>query len=191
MASYQTRTSNMFHSARHASWKARNASGKAPSERALGTCQSHPPPMQAHEPSGQKGGTTCTSPKPVEPIIMLPALARRSSTSAGKPRPTQKYHLCRQASPDAEVIALPASLARRRSTTSAGKPRPTQKLLVLGSRGPSKRCRQSCPTQPGIDVVDARSRMRSITRMTQPLLSSRGAPSRRGSCHPRASSPPQ
>ena len=83
----------------------------------LGTCQSHPPPMQAHEPSGQKGGTTCTSPKPVEPIIMLPALARRSSTSAGKPRPTQKYHLCRQASPDAELIG--ARLPRTKQTLPA------------------------------------------------------------------------
>ena len=59
-ASCQTRTSNMFPGVRHASWKALGMlPGKHPRNVPIS-----PPPMQAHEPSGQKGGTTCSAPKP-------------------------------------------------------------------------------------------------------------------------------
>ena len=107
----------------------------------------------------------CPGRIPVEPIIMLPALARRSSTSAGKPRPTQKYHLCRQASPDAEVIG--ARLPRTKQTLPA---------IMPDAARDRNRCRHRSPTQKS-DVcarhsmpVDARSRMRTITRMTLRLI---------------------
>jgi hypothetical protein len=136
-----------------------------------------PPPMQAHEPSGQKGGTTCTAPKPARTNQMLPALARRSSTSAGKPRPTQKFHLCRQASPDAEVPPLPASLARRRSSMLApadqanhagNMPNATRDQTTAGIAARRRTLGDACARYSM--SLDARSRTRTITRMTQPPI---------------------
>ena len=102
MASCQTRTSNMIHSARHASWKARNASGKhprnVPSERANLT----PPPRRLMSQVGRR-------------VAQHARLQSRSNRSNAAGTGLTQLHFCRQASPDAEVPPLPASLARRRS----------------------------------------------------------------------------
>ena len=107
--------------------------------------------------------------------------------------------------PDAAPL-LPARFARRRSSTSAGTG-PDAEVLSAGT-GPTQ---NEVPPLPALALtqrfyhwpdaeaivggrstsVDARPRSRTITRISQPLLSSRGAASRRGSPHPLASSPPR
>ena len=68
-------------------------------------------------------------------------------TSAGKPRPTQKYHLCRQASPDAEVIG--ARLPRTKQTLPATMPDAARDQNLCRHRSPTQKT-----TKRYVDQID-------------------------------------
>jgi hypothetical protein len=121
-------------------------SRKVPSERANLT----PPPCRLMSQVGKRVAQHARPQSRARTNQMLPALARRSSTSAGK-------------RPDAEVPPLPASLARRRSSTSADKPCPTQKFHA-GSRGPSKLRRHHAQRNPGSSHCRHRSPTQKTTK---------------------------